>query len=147
VTFRVGQTFALLGQLYDDIEFDIRQIRQLHDTDPADLQHPGQRTGGLSESVDDVNLIVGDENEAAAQQPQGEVGFAGTGWPEKQNAGAVTRDATAMEPGAGAIHVKSARQANDAPHAPVVARRGPPDAIWVRPARLEACTQNPVTSL
>jgi hypothetical protein len=147
MAFRVGQTFALLGQVNHDIKFDIRQVRQSHNTDPAHFQHSGQRAWCVSEAIDDINLIVGDEHEASAEKPQRKIGFAGTGWPNEQNAGAVTRDATAMETGAGALHVKSARQANDAPHAPVVADPGPHDTIWERPARMEARTQNPVTSL
>lgn len=65
-------------------------VRQAGDPQATGFEQPGECRGGGGDAVGDVDLVVGDQGEAAGEQAQQQVGLPRTGGSDEQDAGPVT---------------------------------------------------------
>jgi hypothetical protein len=107
VPFRPRQTLGLIGQHNDHMKFHVGNIRQAYDTEASHFQQASQGIGRPGDAPIQVDLIVGDEIEAAAEQTQRQIGLAGTGRADDQHTRAVAGGATGMDPDRAAHDVSS----------------------------------------
>ncbi len=73
-----------------------RRVGEAGNAETANLDQPGQFRRRASDAGRDLHPVIGDEDEAAIDQPQGEVGFARPARPKEQHPRAIPRDTTAM---------------------------------------------------
>jgi hypothetical protein len=81
----VWQAVDVTAELDDEGEAGFGLVGQSQDAEAADFQEAGDGGGGGGDGVVDVHLVVGDQGEAAGEEAEDEVGFAGAGGTEQED--------------------------------------------------------------
>lgn len=78
-------------------QMDTVYVRQADDPEPTNFQQTGQGRWRAGDAGLNDDLIVGDEVEAASDQPEREVRFAAAGRPEEEHANALSSHAARVK--------------------------------------------------